>query len=223
MNFTELIFNSIKKNGNISVLIGGLIEQVIVPIPSPIIPMAAGFFFVPQGVQGLGKITKTLFFKAALPFAIGSTVGSTIVYLAAWFGGKFLINKYKKWLEITWSDVETIKEKYFKGHIYDEMIIFLSRAIPVVPSVLFSAACGAVRINPISYYLTTTLGLLTRGMLLGWVGWQSGEALFAVSKGLDRWELIVSIGLVVLSGFLLFYAYIKRKVWLKKLRNSPNK
>lgn len=220
MNFTQLIITSIKQNGYISVILGGLIEQVIVPIPSPIIPMAAGFFFVPQNIQSFGLLMRNIFFKAALPFAIGSTIGSTIIYIASWFGGKYLINKFSRWLEIRWEDVEIIKEKYFKGNFWDEVVIFVSRAIPVIPSVLFSAACGALRIKPVSYYLFSALGLIVRGMLLGWIGWQSGEALFAVSEGIDRWEMIVSIALVIVSGAVLLFAYFKREKWLENLRKN---
>ncbi len=117
---------------------------------------------------------------------------------------------------------EAVKKKYFKGNYWDEIVIFLSRAIPVVPSVLFSAACGAIRINPASFYITTGLGLLVRGMVLGWVGWQSGEALFAISEGFDRWEMIVSLGLVAVTGAFLFWAYTKRNQWLANLRETTN-
>jgi membrane protein DedA with SNARE-associated domain len=219
MDLTQFIFETIKNNGGISVIVAGLLEQIIVPIPSPIVPMAAGFLFVPQNLTGLLVILKSVFIKAALPFAIGSTIGSTMVYLASWYGGKWLINKFSNWLEITWEDVEAVRKKYFKGHVYDEIVIFLSRAIPVVPSVLFSAACGAIRINPASFYIATGLGLLVRGMLLGWLGWQSGEALFAISEGLDKWEMIVSIGLVGVTGLLLLWAYTKRNQWLDNLQS----
>lgn len=220
MDLTQVIFETIKNNGVASVVVAGLLEQIVVPIPSPIVPMAAGFLFVPQKITGFLFILKNIFIKAALPFAIGSTVGSTMVYLAAWYGGKWLINKFSNWLEITWEDVQAVRKRYFKGHVYDEIVIFLSRAIPVVPSVLFSAVCGAVRINPASFYITTGLGLLVRGMILGWLGWQSGEALFAVSEGIDKWEMIVSIGLVGISGAFLFWAYTKRKQWLKNLHSQ---
>jgi membrane protein DedA with SNARE-associated domain len=216
----DFIINGIQQNGAISVMIAGLIEQVIVPIPSPVIPMAAGFFFVPQDVVGLWPIVKNLVFKAAIPFTIGSTVGSTMVYLAAWFGGKWLIDKFSKWLEFDWEDVLAIKKKFFKGKAYDEAVIFISRAIPIVPSSLISAVAGAVRINPVSFYLFTALGLFVRGILLGWLGWQSGEALFAVSEGLDRWETIMTIGIVAVAGAVLGYGYLNRDKWLKKLHQE---
>jgi len=218
IDFSRIVFEAIKEHGAVSVVLAGLAEQVIVPIPSPIVPMAAGFFFVPKNISGLSRVSKEIFLKAALPFAIGSTIGSTMVYLLAWFGGQWLINKLSRWLEITWDDVEAVKSKYFKGRFIDELVIFLSRAIPVVPSVLFSAACGAVRINPLTFYLATGLGLLARGFFLGWLGWQSGEALFAISGGLDKWETIITISLLVISGIFLIWAYSKREKWLASLR-----
>jgi len=218
IDFNNLIFESIKNNGAIGIVAAGLVEQIIVPIPSPIVPMAAGFLFVPKKSAQLLVIFKNVFFKAALPFAIGSTLGSTIVYLATWFGGKWLIDKFSSWLGIAWADIEAVKKKYFKGRVVDELVIFFSRAIPVIPSVLFSAACGAIRINPISFYLATGLGLLVRGMLLGWFGWQSGEALFQISGGLDKWETILSVGIVGMGGILLLWAYSRRQKWLASLR-----
>lgn len=219
----DIIITAIRENGAISVILAGLVEQVIVPIPSPIIPMAAGFFFVPQNLVGLWPVIKSLVLKAAIPFTIGSTIGSTMVYLAAWFGGKWLIDKFSRWLDFDWDDVEAIKKKFFKGKAYDEAVIFISRAIPIVPSSLISAVAGAVRINPFSFYLFTALGLFVRGVLLGWLGWQSGEALFAVSEGLDRWEMIMTIGIVVVAGLVLGYGYFKRDTWLKSLRQEKKK
>ncbi len=220
MDFAQLIFEAIKDNGVTSVIVAGLVEQVVVPIPSPVIPMAAGFIFVPQDITGFFEVFKTIFFKAALPFAIGSTIGSTIVYLAAWFGGKWLINKFSRWLEITWKDVEAIRRKYFKDKAYDEIIIFVSRAIPIVPSVLFSAACGAIRISPVSYYASTAFGLLVRGIILGWVGWRSGEALFSIADGLDDLGTIMNIVFVLIFGVIFVWAYFKREEWLENLRRE---
>lgn len=214
------IFEAIQAGGVWSVILAGLVEQVVVPIPSPIIPMAAGFLFVPAGAEGFLFILKGLTLKAALPFAVGSTIGSTMVYGMAWHGGQFLINKLENWLEVTWEDVEAIKARYFNETSADELVIFLSRAIPIIPSVLFSAACGAIRIRPWKFYLYTALGLFVRGILLGWLGWQSGEAIFAVSEGIDRWETVFTIGILVISFVFLVWAYLKRKDWLASIREA---
>lgn len=214
--FNNVVFEFIKKYGITSVILGGLIEQVVVPIPSPLVPMAAGFLFVTKQIFSLA-VFKEIFLKAAFPFAVGSTIGSTMVYLIAWHGGKWLIDRFSKWFSFNWVDVERFHHQYFKGKATDELLIFVFRAIPLIPSVLVSAVCGAVRIRAFDYYFFTFLGLLVRGMLLGFVGWQSEEALFKIAGGLDKWESALGgvILLLILSG--LFWAYKGRERWLKRI------
>ena len=214
--FTNEIFNYIRLHGVISVILGGLIEQIIVPIPSPIIPMAAGFLLIEPGVLSLGVLWD-IFIKAALPFAIGSTIGSTIVYLVAWFGGKWAIDKFHKWLGIDWGDIEGLQKKYFNGKSTDEFLIFAFRAIPMIPSVLISAACGVIRTKPLSFYLFTFLGLLVRGIILGFLGWKSGDALFEIAGGLDKGEMILSIIILLLIIVFFGVMFFTRKKWLKKI------
>ncbi len=214
--FSSAVFEFIRQYGIKSVILGGLIEQVVVPIPSPLVPMAAGFLFVSPTLS-FWPAFKEVFLKAALPFAIGSTIGSTMVYLIAWYGGKWLIDKFSKWFSFNWSDIEKFQQKYFRGRKTDELLIFLFRAIPLIPSVLVSAACGAIRIKPAGFYFFTFLGLLVRGIILGIVGWQSGEALFKVSEGLDKWEMTLSVIIVLVVGVFLFFAFKGRQKWLKKI------
>lgn len=217
MNFNNVIFEYIRQHGVGSVIVGGLIEQVIVPIPSPLIPMAAGFLLIPAGSFSL-KIIWDIFLKAALPFAIGSTIGSTMVYLVSWYGGKWAIDKFHKWFGFDWEDVESLHEKYFNGKSTDESLIFIFRAIPMIPSVLISGVCGAVRIKPWSFYPFTFLGLLVRGIILGFLGWKSGDALFRIAGGLDKGEMVLSVLILLLMIIFFVFMYKTRKKWLSKLK-----
>lgn len=210
------------QSGFWALILAGIIEQVVVPIPSPLVPMLGGVLFVAKNLTGL-SLLKTLFFRVALPFSIGSTLGSTLVYLIAWSGGKWLIDKFHRWLEFGWAEVEGLKMRYFSGKKTDELLIFLFRAIPVIPSVLISAVAGAMRLNPMGFYFFTWLGLLVRGLVLGWLGWESGEMVFQVSRGLDRWETMVTFLILLLSGGVLCWAYLRREKWLTSLkRQKPN-
>lgn len=216
-NFNSAIFEYIRSHGALSVIVGGLIEQVIVPIPSPLIPMAAGFLLVAKGAFSLSVLWQ-IFLKAALPFAIGSTIGSTMVYLVAWYGGKWLIDKFHRWFGFDWNDIKGFEEKYFNGKSTDELLIFIFRAIPMIPSALVSAVCGAIRIKPISYYPFTFLGLFARGMLLGFVGWSSGDALFKISGGLDKGEMVLSVLFLILILAFFVFMYKKREKWLNGIK-----
>ena len=46
MGLIDKIFAAIKTHGMISVFLGGIIEEIIVPIPSPLICMGAGYLLI---------------------------------------------------------------------------------------------------------------------------------------------------------------------------------
>lgn len=218
---SNAIFEYIRQHGIASVIVGGLVEQVIVPIPSPLIPMAAGFLLIPKGSFSL-IVLWNIFLKAAVPFAIGSTIGSTMVYLIAWYGGKWLIDKFHQWFGFDWGDVENLEKRYFNGKSTEELLIFIFRMIPMVPSSLISGVCGAIRIKPWSFYPFTFLGLLARGMLLGFLGWKSGDTLFRISGGLDRGEMILSVLILLAILAFFFLMYKKREKWLGGIKKRKD-
>lgn len=202
------IQNLIQKYGFWGVFSAGIIEQVIVPIPSPMVPMGGGFFLVAKKISAIAAV-KEVFLKAALPFALGSTLGATIVYLIAHKGASFIFEKYEKFFGFGLKDLEKFQKKFFKGKA-DEITIFTLMAIPVVPTVLVSAVCGVIQISAYEYYLCTFLGLMVRGIILGWLGWWVGEAFLAVAGGVEKMENLVMIILGLIVFGLLFWGYKNR-------------
>lgn len=198
----------IQKFGSWGVFFAGIIEQIIVPIPSPIVPMGGGFFLVKKGIPTLLAF-KEVIFKVALPFSLGSTLGATMVFLIAYKGAMFLIDRFEKFFGFGQKDVEKLKKKYFKGSA-DEMTIFLLMAIPVIPSVLVSAVCGMMQIPPPEFYLFTFLGLAVRGIVLGMLGWWFGEAYVQIAEGMNRLESLFFIVIGVLVVGLLYWGYKNR-------------
>lgn len=188
-------------------------EQIIVPIPSPVVPMGGGFFLVRKGALSL-LVLKDVLLKVAIPFSLGSTLGATLVYLIAFKGAFFIINKFEKFFGFNWQDIENLKNKFFKGKATDELMIFVLMAIPVVPSVLVSAASGAIQIAPSEYYFYTFLGLAVRGIILGTLGWWFGEAYLKMAAGFNQAEnyFFVAAGLLVIV--LLFLGYKNREKFL---------
>lgn len=203
---------AIQKNGSLSVFIGGIFEEVIVPIPSPLVCMAGGAFLV----IGDEALSLALFKRVALPFALGATLGSSFVYLIAYFGGRFLVDKFAKYLGFNWEMIEKMRKKFIKGH-RDEVAIVVLRAIPVMPVSLISGLCGAVRLNWKEFYLFTFLGLLVRGFILSFVGWQLGSAYEPIVHGLDRVETLISVALALIMVGCLGFLYHKRKKFFDKL------
>ncbi len=205
------IIDLIKVNGTLAMLLGGFTEQIIVPIPSPIISMAGGAFLINHDFFSFNTLWD-IFIRVSLPYSIAATIGTSMVFLIAYFGGQPLIDRFGKYIGVSWKLIEKIRTDFQKT-IRDEVFILISCSIPVVPVSLISAFCGAFRVKPIKFYLMVFLALLFRSTLLGFIGYQMGEAFIGLAHGLDKIESLLT---VVGAGLILGFLFLKREKWLKK-------
>ncbi|MBU4210874.1 VTT domain-containing protein [Patescibacteria group bacterium] len=204
------ILELIKTNGLFAMFLGGFVEQIIVPIPSPIITMAGGAFLISLNLPIFETIFQ-IFSKVSLPYTIGATIGTSLVYFLAFFGGKPILDKFGKYIGISWKLIEKIK-KDFQKTIKDELFILIACSIPIVPVSLVTAFCGGFKISPKKFYPMLFLALLIRATLLGFIGFQMGETFESLAHGLDKIEsLLTIIGIFLILGFL----YLKREKWIK--------
>ncbi|MBU1089105.1 VTT domain-containing protein [Patescibacteria group bacterium] len=204
------ILELIKTNGLLAMFFGGFVEQIIVPIPSPIITMAGGAFLISLNLSFFETIFQ-IFTKVSLPYTVGATIGTSLVYFLAFFGGKPILDKFGKYIGISWKLIEKIK-KDFQKTIKDELFILIACSIPIVPVSLVTAFCGGFKISPKKFYPMLFLALLIRATLLGFIGFQMGETFESLAHGLDKIEsLLTIIGIFLILGFL----YLKREKWIK--------
>jgi membrane protein DedA with SNARE-associated domain len=207
----QMILDMVKTHGSLAMFIGGIVEQIIVPIPSPIITMSGGAFLINNGTPLLQALWGIIA-EVSLPYSIGAIIGTSLIFFIAYFGGQPLIDKFGKYIGIKWSLIEKIKIDFQKT-IRDELFILISVSIPVVPVSLISAFCGGFRITPAKFYPIMFVALIIRSIILGIIGWQMGEAFTGLANGLGKIESILTIvGAFLILGFL----FIKREKWLKK-------
>jgi len=207
----QTILDMVKTHGSLSMFIGGIVEQIIVPIPSPIITMSGGAFLVTRNIPLFQAIWEIIV-NVSLPYSIGAVIGTSMVFLIAYFGGRPLIDRFGKYIGIKWSLIEKIKSDFQKT-ITDELFILIAVTIPVVPVSLISAFCGGFRIKPVKFYPIMFLALILRSIILGLIGFQMGEAFTGLAHGLDKIESVLTIiGAILILGYL----YLKREKWLKK-------
>jgi membrane protein DedA with SNARE-associated domain len=207
----NLVIASIKTHGLLAMFGGGLIEQIIVPIPSPIISMAGGAFLVSQNLPIFETIW-TIFLKVSLPYSLGALIGTSLVYFVAYFGGKPLIDRFGKYIGISWKLIEKIRSDFQKT-IHDEIFVLISCSIPVVPVSLITGFCGGFKIPPFKFYPMLLLALLIRATILGFIGFQMGETFTSLAHGLDKIESLLT---VIGAGLILGFLFLKREQWLHK-------
>ncbi|MFH1473206.1 MAG: VTT domain-containing protein [bacterium] len=116
-----------------------------------------------------GSLTTTLlikiFFLVALPVGMGVAIGSVWLYGLAYWGGKPAIEKYGKYLYISWSEVEKAEEK-LRNRGYDNLILLGLRTIPFLPTLPVSVAAGLLRMRIWPYVVFTAIGMIVRVMLM---------------------------------------------------------
>jgi membrane protein DedA with SNARE-associated domain len=189
------IMDSIRAYGPWSVFVGVIIESVIVPIPSPLIIMGAGFVLISPELK-FAEALLPILLQIVLPGSIASTVGAYIGYGIGYFGGKPVIDRWKNFLGFSWSDLEAM-ERRFKASGIKASIFFL-RALPIFPLSVISAAAGLLRLPIKQFSLWTFYGAIPRCLLLAYLGWGLGETYQGIAKGIDRAETIVSALLIIM-------------------------
>jgi len=84
---TQWIMESMRAHGQLSVFIGVMIEQIIVPVPSPLIIMGAGAVLIASELSIPNAFVQILWI-IVLPGTIASTLGSFIGYFISYYGGR---------------------------------------------------------------------------------------------------------------------------------------
>jgi membrane protein DedA with SNARE-associated domain len=185
----------ISENGIAAVMLGMVIEEVVVPIPSPVIPMAAGAILI-ESTTFLGAAFHA-FFYIALPASIASVVSSYFVFAIAYYGGKPVIEKYGRWLDIKWEDIQKVEEHFDSGN--EKYYVALFRAIPIVPLSLISGSAGLFRMDWREYGIWSFIGMMPRNFILAMFGWYAGDGFRLLASRIDTastWVLLVIVGAV---------------------------
>lgn len=201
----------LEQYGSLGVFLASIVEEVIAPIPSTVVVLSAGFFLVPENVSIL-KAMSMVAIKVMLPASFGITLGSLFPYYLARLGEEFVIDKFGKFLGINRQMMKQAEEYFSKGHT-DEWLLFLSRTIPVIPSVVIGVFSGLFRVPVLEFLLFTFLGSLIRTFALGMLGWSVGKAYFTYADELSFVEniVLVTIAAVSVGVFLWWVNFFKKR------------
>lgn len=183
---------------------GALLEEVVAPIPSPFVMTLAGSLAASGGssVTYLGLI--------ALVGALGKTLGSYFVYVIADKGEDLVMGKFGKLLGVSSKEVEIIGKHLNKGW-QDDVVLFLLRAVPLIPTAPVSLVCGLIKLNLRTYLTSTFLGTLVRNAFYLYLGFTSVNALESLNEGIDSFEKFGYLALLILVAAVMVYIYLQRK------------
>ena len=171
-----------------------VLESAVMPVPSEVVMPFAGY---------LAFITKFNIFYIVLAGTVGNLVGSLIAYYAGLHLGRGFVLRYGKYILLKRNHL-LLTEKWFKK--YGDKIIFFSRMLPVVRTVI-SLPAGIGRMNLKKFIIYTFVGSVPWNFALAYMGYWLGkrwEIILSYSRILD---IIVGLGIVFL---VIWYVWSQR-------------
>ena len=198
---TDLILELIRQHGVLAVMAGALIEEILVPIPSPIVPMAAGFILIEtnQLIPALIQI----FLMIAIPASVASVVSSYFVYGIAYWGGEPILRRYGKYLDLKWEKVSKMEQHFASDR--EKYYVMGFRMIPIVPLSLVSGAAGLFKMDWKEYGIWSFIGMLPRNFFLALLGWYFRDGFKAVAGHIDTASTaVLLIVILTVVGWVLY-------------------
>lgn len=186
---------------------GSFVEEVVAPIPSPIVMTMTGSIAAAQ------QTTIPYLLVLSVIGAVGKTLGAVLVYVIADRAEDFLFTRFGKILKISHTEIEQFGAK-FSGSVRDYLLLFFLRALPVMSTALVSVASGIIALPLRVYIVGTFFGTIVRDFFYLYVGFTGIAALHAMVEGFDSIESLIQIlaGVCILLGFGWIY-------WRRRIQN----
>lgn len=178
---------------------GSFIEEVIAPIPSPIVMIVTGSI-----AQAQEKPLPYILLLAILG-ALGKTLGASILYFAADKAEDFFLKRFGKFFGISHTDIESIG-KHISKSWKDIFILTFIRCLPILPSAPISITCGLLKVRWDVFALATFMGTIIRDSVYLYVGYSGLVAFNSILSGFDSIESVMQ-GVMVL-GIVAFFGFI---------------
>lgn len=192
------------------VFLVSFLEEVIAPIPSTLTVMASAFVIL-SPYQDVFSASLYGLLLIAIPTSLGMVIGGLIIYALAYFGGKLIIDRWGKWLGISWEAIEKT-QKHFNSGYSDEVVLMTLRAIPMFPNSLISGVCGFLHYPIRSFIIFSFIGGIPRAFLLAMIGWWAENTYRTYADIFSNIENYIIGSFILLAiGGLLFFLIRKKK------------
>jgi membrane protein DedA with SNARE-associated domain len=202
---TAWILLLIKTHSSLAVFFGVLVEEIIIPIPSPLILMAAGYILLDSSLTLTQAISQSLLI-IVIPAATAGTIGSFFPY----YIGHFARRKSTRWQDYVGIKKHHIKylEKRMEKNSFTYIV--LSRAVIIIPMSFVSFVAGFLQLPKKKFAIATFVGTIPRALILSLLGWYFGNTFTNVAEGLGLIENIILVLIVFVIAFFLIKNIRKR-------------
>lgn len=184
------------------------LENVFPPIPSEVVLPLAGSLSL-TGRFSIPVIT--------LVGMLGSLTGAFLFYgLGKWLGEprvRKLLTRFGKFALLSTDDLDRSLEWFDK---YDDWVIFFSRMVPIVRS-LISIPAGIASMNLAKFSFYTIIGTALWSFVLSYGGRLLGEQWPLIADYINTYQNIVLVLAVLAVGFFIVFRLLKKKTSKKPI------
>ena len=195
--------NIISSMGYVGLYLVMFLENVFPPIPSEVVLPLAG---------SLTLTGRFSIFWITLIGMLGSLTGAFLFYgIGKWLGEprvRMLIEKFGKYALLSTNDLDRSLEWFDK---YDDWVIFFSRMVPIVRS-LISIPAGIASMNLAKFSFFTILGTALWSLVLALGGRLLGEQWPLIADFINTYQNVV----IVAAGAAVVYFVVSRLIKNKK-------
>jgi membrane protein DedA with SNARE-associated domain len=208
-NLILLIENWLKDFSNVVSIevfaaLGSLVEEIVAPIPSPLVMFFSGTILEAQSRSFIWII------YIGLISAIFKTLAQWGFYYLADKTEDIASSKIGKFAGISVTSIEKIG-KNFKGGFRDELIIILGRALPILPSAVISVGAGLIKLNLKVFLRGSLIGNFIRSIFFSAIGFYGLASYDVFNSGFSTAEDYLRIGFLIVAGCIGLYVLYKRK------------
>ncbi|MDD3173877.1 MAG: DedA family protein [Herbinix sp.] len=200
----SFITNLIYQYGLIAMFFIILLEYACFPVSSEIVLPFSG---------AVASINHTNFFVILSLSILAGLIGTGICYIIGWFGGGAIITAITRKFPKTKKGIDSAYEK-FKQH--GAAAVCIGRVIPLIRTYIALIA-GAAKLNPITYFAASAIGISIWNTLLIGLGYTLRENYQKVGEYYARYKHNLIPVAIIFVIILITNFIVKRK---RKQRNK---
>jgi len=197
----DWIIRLVDEGGYAGIFLLGLIETLVLPLPSELILPIAGMRAA-DGPLGLAGVIAAS--------TAGSMTGNTIWYFVARAIGierfRAFVERRGRWVALDWHDVERVRTLFAR---HGAGIVLTGRLLPAVRT-LVSIPAGLVRMPLARFLLWSTLGTFLFATAFAGAGYFAGAQFRRVE------ELAAPVSSLFLAAILIWYVW-RQLTWKRRL------
>jgi membrane protein DedA with SNARE-associated domain len=200
-------------NSDVFVIAGAFLEEIIAPIPSPFVMTTIAVIAQSQSFSFSYLVWLVILASAA------KTLSGLLIYVIVDKAEDVVVGKYGKYFGVNHDSLEKIGSM-LNNSWWDDVLLLVSRAIPIIPTSLVTVAAGAIKYNVISFITMTFLGTIIRNAFYLFISYYGWEYIDVIKN-----KIVSNPGTIVVTGLISIVIIIgvmklKNILWEKMLNSS---